>query len=688
MARNRRNKKSKSEKTLVDRFLFRLGSKIALGLFVAVVFLTLIQCTVKKPESPSWTTHATVPAVNRTYPMEELVEMADQEGLEMDGTGNVTYTISEDLDTVRLEDDILTTANISYVTSERVGIVTIDAPPPSSVTIALSAISGLASSLPGDQAMIGAGSFSVYNTLPLMEEFTEATVENGHMTVGIVNNLGVRIDSVVVSLYDRVLDRTVVMDTLSGRVDSGLRDSVMLTLAGETISNSMRIIVSSYTPGGIIPLASTRYLETDLSFSDGLDVSQAVARIPQIQLQFDQQVPLAESDRIDTASLASGLLDLAMTNMTGLEVSLSVVIPDLVELPSSTPLTIDTVVPAYQQISINRNLTGCSLIPHGSGLPQQMDIDVTALFPGSGDDLVAVSQFDSLNITADISALGFESVVGVFSGGEAAFNNIAVDIDIPTGFDSVQLVSAVLTLEILNAVDLPGALDVTLRGDNGKSLNLTGDITRGTTGSPVLSTIVNESVAEFLHPLPNLITASGTATYGDGLTPGKVTIDDFVLGHLDVVSPLEAIIHECVIETDVTGEEITQDDIDMITEHVIEANLVYNVVSHLPVGAGIELYFSSDSATVFSDPELIISGIRVDAAPVSAAGIVVDTQATGYQEIVLSNDDIQILANPVLWAGQRITLEDTGGESVRLMAADFITLTGRIEVDYLFDGEF
>ena len=61
-----------------NSFFFKFSSKIFLGFFVVLVFLTLTQCTVKTPESPVWNTTFVMPVVNRTYNMQEIIEKMDR----------------------------------------------------------------------------------------------------------------------------------------------------------------------------------------------------------------------------------------------------------------------------------------------------------------------------------------------------------------------------------------------------------------------------------------------------------------------------------------------------------------------------------------------------------------------------------------------------------------------------------
>ncbi len=686
MTRKRNTRRTELEMPWTDRFMFKFGSRVLLGITIIAVFLTIAQCTIEKPESPEWTTRMTVPIVNRTYDMEELVNKIDQEGVGIDQQGNITFTISEALDTVRLDADVLATDDLTYAVTEVLGVVSIDPPIIDPVSVSLSAITGLATGLPGDSANVNSMGFDVYNTLNQIEEISQATIASGDVIAIVDNNLGVVLDTVILEIYDVTNAVTVVTDTFPAAIAAGQVDSLVISLAGKTLSNALRVNVHCFTPGGTITSFSTRYLSTELVIPSGLTVSSAVAQIPAIDLAFSEQVQLSEAERIDTATLSTGQLTLTISNATNLSANLNVSIPDLVTEGSS--LTIDTTVPPQGQVQIVRDLAGSQLVPGGSSLPQLVDINVTVDIPGSGGQQVAVDQADSLCVQAELTSLTFGSVTGVFSSTEATFDAESFNIDIPTGFDSLELVSAVLTLDIENGTGLPGYLDIQLVGNNGKSLALTGDIEAGSSSQPVTTTITNSNIADFISPLPSNVEAGGTVTFGDGVTQATVTVDDFVFTRVGIVAPMEMIIHESLIETDIQREEIDQEDIDAVTEHVIEAGFIYNIVNHLPLGASVEIFLGPDSATLYTNPGLTIGPMSIDAAPVSGAGLVIDTASTGYQEIMLSGADIQILRNDTLYIGQELILQGTDGQSVRLIQSDYITVTGRFEVEYRFDGEF
>jgi hypothetical protein len=148
------------------------------------------------------------------------------------------------------------------------------------------------------------------------------------------------------------------------------------------------------------------------------------------------------------------------------------------------------------------------------------------------------------------------------------------------------------------------------------------------------------------------------------------------------------IIEPAQVETDVEMTEIDQQDIDAITDHVLEARFVYNIVSHLPIGAQIDIYFGPDSATLFANPQLLINALQLPAAPFGVGGIVTDTISTDFQEVYLDSIDFKILENDTLYFGSTFDLSGTSGQMVKLTTNDYLSITGRIEVDYRFNGEF
>jgi hypothetical protein len=200
--------------------------------------------------------------------------------------------------------------------------------------------------------------------------------------------------------------------------------------------------------------------------------------------------------------------------------------------------------------------------------------------------------------------------------------------------------------------------------------------------------IVNTDVADFLSPVPSTIDITGSATFGDGVSESTVNPDDYIFGSINIVAPLEVIIPRTPIEADIEGSDVEQDDIDIITDHLIQGRFVYNIINHLPVGASVNLFLGGDSATVMTNPQVsFVDDIFITAAPTTGS-IASDTVSTGYQYVTIDSVDIQVLKNERLYVGTEIILEDSNGQPVKLTNSDYLRVIGRIEVEYRFDGEF
>ena len=690
MGSNRKSRNDDGDKKATDSILVKYFSRLIVAIAVILVFLTLVQCTIKKPESPEWTTNFVLPVINVTYNMAELIRRLDQDGVAMDSLGNITYTISEELDTLTVSGNYLTTPNLSYSLGQKLGTVSIAAPTIAPIFIGLGTITGISVSTPpdplDDTLTIGQQSFNINNALPVATTYSTVTISLGTANVHLHNDLGAPLDTVILEIWDIQFNTLLEIDSNFAVIPSGSSATIPIDFSGNTISNRFRTKAHCHTPGGLLTQASTRGVSTELEFTGDLTVTAATAQIPAISRNFSEQVNLAESDRIDTASITSGNLQISIMNVTNLNTNITISIPDI--LQGGQPLTLTPGVAPLQTTVLNINLSGYEIIPSDASIPQSLDINVVADIPATAPNHVSISQSDSFYVTATLQNLTFSSVSGYFDSVAVSFNGLNQAINVPIGFDSIQMTSAILTLEVTNSIDLPGDLDIQVDGDNGKNLNLVGVISASGGLASATSTIVEPSAGNFLSPIPSQIDISGSVVFANGGYQGQIKANDFICATVTIVSPLEMIIEPANVETDVEMTEIDQQDIDAITDHVLEARFVYNIVSHLPIGAQIDIYFGPDSATLFANPQLLINALQLPAAPFGVGGIVTDTISTDFQEVYLDSIDFKILENDTLYFGSTFNLSGTSGQMVKLTTNDYLSITGRIEVDYRFNGEF
>jgi hypothetical protein len=655
--------------------------RLLFGVALIVIVLTLSQCTVKKPQSPTWDTRLIVPLVNRTYPMTELIDKLGQDEIGFDADSNVIFSMSRDLDTFRIAQGDLTIGSMAYSLSQQLGNIDINTPAPATMNAPLSTIQPLA--LGGN---IPPTSFTLYNDPSPSGVMTSATVAGGSLKVTIGNNLGLDLDSVTVTLHDLLNGVPLGSYAFPGGVPTGSSDSIDIDLSGATLSNQLRCILECDTPGGTLLVTGNQDITSTMSFSSPFTVSAATAQVPALSRSFSENISLNKSTAVYDATLQSGQLTLQISNNTPLSSTLNITLPDLYQ--NSTPLVISQTVNPYGSTSVNLNLAGMNLHPSDSSYPQSIPMNIVASSPGSGGSTVQINSSQNFSVSASLSGISVSSVTGVVAPTDVVISPVDQSIEVPQGFDSVQLAHATLSLEITNAVDLPGTLTLQLSGNNGKTLNLNGTIARGTGANPVVNTIVDSTVADFLWPLPSQLSVSGTATYGDGIAAGTLTNNDFVYARVSINAPFELIVHQSTVRPDISSEDMDTAAMNDIADHVTSARLVYTLNNHLPLGANFSLMLNGDSATAYSNPQVTINNLFVTAAPVNGSGLVTSAVSTGEQLVELDSVDIQVLRNPRLWIASQITLDSTGAVPVKLTAQDYITITARAEIEYRFDGTF
>ncbi|UCD63327.1 MAG: hypothetical protein JSW34_11345 [Candidatus Zixiibacteriota bacterium] len=689
MGRRRPRKKVEEPANFWHSFLFKFASRMFLGLAVIVVFLTLTQCTVKKPEAPEWNTTFVVPVVNKTYDMEELIRRIDQEEIFIDTNGDVAFSMDKELDTVQLNDDDLSVSDLSHTMAEVLGPLSIDAPDDENFIASLESLAEGLGQVPGwDSVIIPANTpFTAMHSISVAS-FTWADITQGQIKVVVSNWLGLTLYGVGIELFDAA-DSTVIANcSFPAPLAHGDADSVNVSLAGKRVSNDLRLSVSGHSN----PLTEVRLvpegkqLMTSLSFGSGLVVSAAMAEIPDVDdLNFSEMVGLDvdASESIDSAGLQTGDLDLAVTNNTSLPGNLMITIPNL--HLDGMPLSYIRDVGAGQTVFIHTDLAGYTLVPENDSV----EVIALASIPGSGSQQVLVRQTDSVDVDVSLSNMSFGYVTGIFANSVADFDDIHEELDVPEGFDNISLVTAILTLEVENAVDMPGYLDIEISGSNGKVISLSGDIEAKGDETSQISTIVNDEIADFLSPLPEAIDVSGTVQFGDGAYHGTVTADDFVLARVRIDAPLAIKVTNAeVTDLDIEAEDIDQDDMDYITDHVISARFIYTVANHLPLGVTAVVHLSNDSASLFETPLLTLDTLLAQPAPVSIATGIATAEAVTAGEIHLENEDVQILNNDSLYIRQQLFLNASDTSGVQLTENDYITINGRIEVVYRFDGDF
>lgn len=648
-----------------ESFLIRHGCKYILGLVVVVLFLTIVQCSFNKPEAPTWNTNFTLPLVNRTYHMEEILEKIDQPGLFVDSSGSIVFEFETVMDTVDVDGE-LTATGFSDSFNEKVGPVDLNPSNPPAEIITPVELGFALENVDIPECWLDTISLD----FDPISEFSWAVLEPDTIFMLITNDFGVSLDTTIINLYDDVYGFLLSSTVYDQEIPpDGLPVAIPLEVNGQ-VTNDLLVRIICHTPGGLSLSLTGKSIGAQADFADGVTVTSALARIPQIDLDFSDQFNLTSGNSIHSAELASGTLQLDLINNSNLETTISLSIPDLV----SNSFPIDTVIYLPPQTSdiISYDLQGYSYVPAvANSVAVNAGVQTTAT-----TGMVVVDQNDSVQVNTILSNIDFISMTGIIEPTGADFDE-AIALDIPDGFDSLQLLNAQLDLEIINGFSFPGTLNLIVTGNNGRQLLIPSTaITAGNPDNPVTTVIVADNLADFLNPVPTSVTVTGTAVFGDGITFGTVTRNDYVTSSLKLSSPLEFIlIGQPQFTGDTTGENLDDYDMKDITDNLVQAEYTSNIVNSLPIGVNIKLYMDPDQSQLNDVQADLVREFTVQPGTTSSVNLVLDSL------------DVEVLRNPYIYVTQDFTLMGTGAPA-SLSVDDSIVVQGWVDIEYHFDGDF
>jgi hypothetical protein len=675
MARRKKLRQDEEPQDFLDSRLFRFATRVFVGLVVVVLFLTLAQCTVRKPEMPEWTTTLTVPVVKRTYPMSELIDRLELDGLEVRGD-SLVYSFHRTVDTIRLEQSQLAIDDIDTALTRSLGSLHFL---PGSVS-ANTTVPGIGEGwLDGEHH-----SFFLPCDIPVISSFSTATVASGEVEFLVINQLNYHLDTVAVTLWDVADMDSVLIDSqlqAAPGINHGDSGHVLLSLAGQTISNELRLQVyaatNSYSSAG-------GDLTTTINFTDSLVVTAATdADVPSIALSDTTFVSIFDSGNpslLYDASLSGGTLELTITNNTPLTAVFTLVMPEL--LQGSQPLVVQRSIDSAGVRIINIPLAGYRLVPTDQ-IPEQNIVIIQSVI--THPDTVDVLASQDFSVQASLSSVTFGSATGVFSAAATNVSRTVDNIATPEGFDGIGLTSAILTLQLENATQAPGSLSVQLTNDFGETLHIAGAILAGTVDSAVTTVIENRDAASFLSPLPEQIDILGTINFPTGGQPVTIRHNDYALASVTLEAPFEAVLAESVYQSEIESVDIDSSNIDLVTNHVDQVRFIYELENSLPVGVTADLYLARSPSLSASTHELDITGLSVPSAP-SANRLATGTSFT-IDTVTFSHDDVQILNTDSLYVYSELLFGGTNGDTVRLLPDNGLSVLGRFEVDYRFNDD-
>lgn len=652
--------------------LWRIVGLGAAGMFALVIALTLMQCSIKKPEAPSWSSTLRIPLAADRLDVANLLLRLDHGDELVDDSGNIGLFYADTLDTITLGADLVLPLQTEVI-PQAVGQVNIGPLP------GVSQRADMADYYAGPAGAIPPFDISDTDTLGPVTSYTWLVPEYGDAYIKVVNQFGLDFDSVTLTLTD-VVAGPVANLVFAGGIPAGGSDSQSVGIVGRQLFNTFEYQLYAHCVGGTLLTLANSYLDVAFTFTDTVVVDSALMEVPSVvRAQSEDLAFVGNADllSVEAADIASGLLSVTIENNTGLAASVTFSAPSFTQ--RGVPLSRDIVIAAHDTTVFVIDLANHHWVPEAASPPQYFVVNAVATTVPSAPAHVLVRSLDSIIVTAQLAGLEAASVTGVLAPQRLTLPTFQETISTPPELASFHLATATLDLGIYNGSGAEAWLDLLLTADNGRSVVLQGTVASGSAFAPVLTPFSEPDLANFLDPFPGLIQMTGTATFGDSVRAFTFGATDFAYAHVALSAPLAVRVDSVTIRGDAERQDITGSDIGEFVAKLEGGALHLSGGNHLPLGASVTVYVAADSASVFTAPDLQLGPVQVDAGVTDLSGRVVDT--TGFEaELPLSQTDLELFGAGRLYFAVDFHLDGTAGQTVLLTAADFLDLVAYFTV--------
>jgi len=653
-------------------------------IMIAAIALIIGGCSINKPEAPSWETTWDMPLTNKTYTIEDLVDEMDSDEIVFDSLGNPSFSITQDVDTISVEDN-LTAPAVNHTYSDSLGVIDIDAP---SVPASNFALADLNLPIIIDQIPIDT-SFIIDENLGAFGNFDWAQISQGLVDLQVANDLGIDIDSLAIVIFNT---SDLVTPLGTAIFESGIADGQTLSrqidLSGELLENALTLRTFGAINAQAIGSPSNDLVITS-TFPSGLSVSGALAEIPGFTKDLNQVVDLGDESVIYQADIDNGSLTLQIVNETSLPMNIDLSVPNF-ELYGA-PLSISEAIGGNSTLDRIVDLANYSFIPSGTSSPQTISVDVSAEVVGSAPVKYQVNSSDSLLVVADVSEITFGSVTGKIEPTAISIDPMSQAVDMPEGFADAQLTQAELRMILYNNSTTDVYVDLLLENEDGSRNVVVQDTIQGkslSSSTPRETEIIVTALvlSDFLDPTPEEINISGSAILNPaGADSVQISRDDFFYGEVEIYSPLAFALSDTVdFDLDISDIEIDSEDMPDFEETFAYGKITAELTSHLPIGARVALYIGTNNdSTIFTDPNSVVVGpFTLQSAVTDANGFAIEEVVSAFEDS-LSSADITIFENETVYIAPQVELLPTAASGSVIQGSDYINInaTARVKIN-------
>lgn len=664
----------------------------------AVTITTLVlSCSLSPPQAPTWQTEINLPLINHRFTIEELLGQTDN--FRADSLGQMHFSHTEALEQVSVGEHLYI-KKLHRSLALRLGKFIVNTPTPFTASVSLRQIQPASENLAGQTLPLEPFSFSVQiSEFGDNSDFDWVEEVQGMMTLRLQNDLPVALDRPLqFELRNNTLDTVIARVAFQQTILPGQEATVTIPLQESSFSSAVSASVLGSSPGTgaeAITIDPEARLNLEVGFSELL-VGRARARLGSQSLQGSDNFAFSDSLLINSASIRSGTVRLAMTSSLPVSAWVVAELPDFVA-PNGAALRDSLQMGAATTSTIEVDLTGYSFRPQSASFGQQLIRYVwRARTEASTAEVIELDQESGVAADLVSSHIVFDSITGALDRHTIVVPPQSIKLNLPDEIASLSLPEAALELHIVNGIQLPLELDLLLVGRSRSGNNATLVVQSmlqpaDRDGTPVVSHVVfdrhNSNLIEFLSNWPQTVQMTGQVFVGTRDHLGTVRASDGIGGTLRFHTPLAFVLPPQTLEIDGDSVETSVELRQRLLDKLAAGSVTARLLNHLPVGAIAALHFAKNKGTVFSDPDLIIDDLAVATPAIDAlTGRVHEPQLSQLQ-VVLTVEQLQLFQHSPLHTGLVIHLDGSNGAVARLWNSDYLEVQAAATLSISVDEE-
>jgi hypothetical protein len=679
---------------------------------MTLVGLVLVAgCSVEKPKSPQFAVDFTIPLIDTTYTMADLI---DENRDFLSASGEIAFFDVETPPELGIIGDALRVKPLPQNDGTEVGPFALDSPGHRfSEGFRLDVLAPGIAALEGQEVPVAPFAFDeTHRDIAAYESFIAAVLSDrtekdgatiNTITVSLINDLPVPLENVELALVAEFAAEGVTGEiarfTFADPIPSRGEATQSLPIAGKRLSNTMNVIVAGGSPGsgGASVLINARDSFRIAAEISPLEAIQADGQVPPFRrpeegvqdavMSYPNDISVTEA--VVESGTLTAVFGSAIRGLRGTRVFIG--LPDFMDA-SGAPLPGQTIVLDEQASgSASFDVTGSIFRPRPSvDAPGEGKQDIRFAWSiesdGSGRVNIPLESRSRFDVALDASELLFSRVEGRVNRLPVVVPPQQRTLDLPDRLSNLMFENATLTMDVRSGIGLTSIVDLSLTGINERgetrTIEARSPIPRGNPEAPVPASIVfREGVVEFLNHLPQRIHTEGLLFVGDGSEESIVASDHFT----EVMARLRAAMDFSLEQSefrigDVLADpdhpqqplriELDEQTRELIKDNVGDGAIVVKFVNRFPVGTKVSARFSADPEQLFVDldrpelnlrPEVQTALIQIPAAGIDASGLVA-APTEGEDQVGIVKEDLDFFAlNPVTFGAVRCIFDDTHG---------------------------